>query len=350
MKKIFLIPLALLLAMSLVAVTCPGPAQAKPKVIELIASYPLPGKGVVSECLWYFCDYVEKNTGGRVHFKRYPSGQLASHGEHLELVGSGGADVATLLPSLFPDQLHFTAMQHEQLTDVETATKNLYHIWFENPETAPFFEKEWTKRNVKFLNITGLGEIGFLLTYKPVKTLADLKGIKMGTLTDDPYMKEFGMHSQVVKVPDIYEALSRGQVQGFMLSASAFMDYKHYETSKTYLDLGLALVTGHIFMNLDTYKKLPPDIQKVFVEGGKETMAYSITAGIREVKKALQTFKSAGLEVNSLPKDEQKLHFQRFFAEWEAEWLQRAKGKGLTEQSKKVLKVYKKLLGPELFQ
>lgn len=350
MKKLFLIPLAVLLGMSVATVVYAASTPDKPKPIELIASYPFPGTGVVADGLWHFCDYVEKNTNGRVHFKRYPGGQLASHPEHLELVGSGGAHVAALLSSLFPDQLHFSSMQHEQLTTVEKATRNLYHIWFENPETAPFFKEEWKKRNVRFMNVCANGEIGFLLTYKPVKTLADLKGIKMGTLSDDPYMKDFGMHSIVVAVPDIYEALSRGQVNGFMLSASAFMSYKHYEVAKTYLDLGLALVTGHIFMNAPTYNKLPPDIQKVFDEAGKDTMEFSIQNSIKEVDKAIQTFKKAGLEVNSLSKEEQKQHFKLYFAEWEDEFLVRAKKKGLTEQSKKVVKVYKDLLGPELFK
>ena len=348
-KKVFMISLALLLAMGLVAVTCPAPALAKDKVIELVASYPMPGTGVVADVLWHFCDYVEKNTGGAVKFKRYPGGQLASHNEHLALVGSGGCHVTTLLTSLFPDQLHFTSMQHEQLTDVETATRNLYYLWFDCPETAPFFKEEWTKRNVLLLDATANGEIGFLLTYKPAKTLADLKGIKMGTLSDDPYMKEFGMHSIITHIPDIYEALSRNQVQGYMLSASAFMHYKHYEVAKTYMDLGLALVTGHLVMNLDAFNKLPYPIKKVFINGGRETMEFSIPLAIKEANKAKETFKNAGLDVNTLSKEEQKAHFKLYFKDWEDEFYERAKKKKLLEQSKTVVRVYKDLLGPDLF-
>jgi TRAP-type C4-dicarboxylate transport system substrate-binding protein len=344
-KKVFLTSLSLLLAMGLVALTSPAPALAKDKVIELIASYPLPGTGVVSESLWHFCDLVEKKTNGAVHFKRYPGGQLASHAEHLALVGSGGADVATLLPSLFPDELHFTSMQHEQLTDVETATRNLNYLWMDCPETAPFFKEEWKKHNVLFLNVMANGEIGYLLTYKPVKTLADLKGIKMGTLSDDPYVKEFGMTSVVTTVPDIYEALSRNQVQGYMLSVSGFWHYKDYEVAKTYLDLGLSLVTGHLFMNLNTFNKLPYPVKEVFLYAGRETTEFSIPLAIKEANQAKEVFKQAGLDVNVLPRDEQVKHFKSFFNDWEEEFLERGKKKGLLEQSKTVVKIYKDLLG-----
>jgi len=348
-RKVFLTSLALLFAMGLVAVAYPAYAQSKDKPIELIASYPMPGTGVVADCLWYFCDYVEKKTGGGVKFKRYPSGQLASHNEHMTLIGTGGCHVTTLLTSVFPDQLHFTSMHHEQLTDVETATRNLYYLWFDCPETAPFFKDEWTKRNILLLNAQANGEIGFLLTKKPVKTLEDLKGIKMGTLTDDPYMKDFGMHSQVTTIPDIYEALARNQIQGYMLSASAFMMYKHYEVAKTYMDLGLSLVTGHLVMNLDAYKKLPEPYKRVFLEAGRATMEFSIPLAIREANKAKETFKNAGLDVSVLSKEEQAKHFKLFFKEWEDEFYVRAKKKGLLDQSKTLVKHYKDLLGKDMF-
>jgi TRAP-type C4-dicarboxylate transport system substrate-binding protein len=347
-KNLFLIPMAMLVGMSVATAVYAAPPE-KPKPIELIASYPFPGTGVVADSLWRFCDYVEKHSQGRVRFKRYPGGQLASHPEHLELVGSGGAHVAALLSSLFPDQLHFTAMQHEQLTTIEKATRNLYHIWFENALTAPYFRDEWKKRNLRFMNVCANGEIGFLFRKSGIRTLADLKGIRMGTLSDDPYMKEFGMNSVVMAIPDIYEGLSRGQVDGFMLSASAFMQYKHHEVTREYMDLGLALVTGHIFMNAPAYNKLPPDLKKVFDDAGKDVMEFSIGNAIKEKDKAMTAFKEKGLEIVSLSDAEKRRHFKLYFKDWEDEFMERAKKKKLVEQSANVVKVFKERLGQDLF-
>jgi TRAP-type C4-dicarboxylate transport system substrate-binding protein len=134
-----------------------------------------------------------------------------------------------------------------------------------------------------------------------------------------------------------------------MLSVSAFWHYKHYEVAKSYMDLGLALVTGHLFMNLDTFNKLPYPVKKVFLYAGREATEYSIPLAIKEANQAKEVFKQAGLEVNVLPKDEQIRHFKVYFKDWEDEFLERGKKKGLLEQSKTVVRIYKDLLGHEKF-
>jgi len=96
-RKILLIPLALLLAVSLVATACPAPEEEEappvPGVIELKVANYFPPPAKQSTVLEEFCLELEKRTGGRVKVDYYAGGTLLTAEAIFDGVITGIADI-----------------------------------------------------------------------------------------------------------------------------------------------------------------------------------------------------------------------------------------------------------------
>ncbi len=110
-RKIFLIPLALLLAISLVAIGCaapapepvpgpPGPPAPAPEVIILIYNGYMAPQALLSIEEDHFMDLVEEKSNGRIKFDRYWGGALSSGPEVLGSVASGSSHCRRILVQL----------------------------------------------------------------------------------------------------------------------------------------------------------------------------------------------------------------------------------------------------------
>ena len=103
----------------------------------------------------------------------------------------------------------------------------------------------------------------YLWPKKDVKTLDDLKGIKMRTSAlYDRFMKALGIVPVTISAGDTYTALERGTVQGFGWPNMGPRGRGWLEVVKNVIDLpfyGSNNVTA--IMNLDKWNQLPKDVQ-----------------------------------------------------------------------------------------
>ena len=103
----------------------------------------------------------------------------------------------------------------------------------------------------------------YLWPKKEVKTLDDLKGIKMRTSAlYDRFMKALGIVPVTISAGDTYTALERGTVQGFGWPNMGPRGRGWLEVVKNVIDLpfyGSNNVTA--VMNLDKWNQLPTDVQ-----------------------------------------------------------------------------------------
>ena len=106
---------------------------------------------------------------------------------------------------------------------------------------------------------------------KPVKTLEDLKGLKIratGAIAD--VVKALGASPIPLEMPDVYESLRRQVIDGTMVDLSALKQWKFAEVEK-YVTANWQLGTGYNFyfvMNKNKWDSLPPDVQKIFTGSG----------------------------------------------------------------------------------
>jgi TRAP-type C4-dicarboxylate transport system substrate-binding protein len=104
----------------------------------------------------------------------------------------------------------------------------------------------------------------FLLTAKKqVKTLEDLKGMKIRVTGGPPteQIKALGAVPTPVPMPDVYQALDKGVVDGMAAPWEAVQGFRLYEVAKYYTMVPLSAVYFSLCMNKQKWASLPPDLR-----------------------------------------------------------------------------------------
>jgi TRAP-type C4-dicarboxylate transport system substrate-binding protein len=316
MKKLVLILLMVVLASALVFSGCPKPAA--PEVFEL--KYASPYLAIEPPTLigQFFCDYIMEHSEGRIEITSYPGSSLVSAQEHLNLVKTGGADIATILPNQFQDALPIGGgIQAIYNSPIREVVPFINGLAFDNPETAPIFDKNFTQQNVRLITYCSAGQNSICCNFLPAATLADLHGKKIGVLSDMPFLDAIGMSTINTNVQDSYESLSRGVYDSFYIAVAPIELLKLNEVSKAVVLPNLVGITLMQVMNLDVWESLPPDLQQVCRDAATQTADYSIKLNEDMESQTLQSLQEGGIEVNTLSPEEQRIFYQFVYDEWE---------------------------------
>jgi TRAP-type C4-dicarboxylate transport system substrate-binding protein len=119
---------------------------------------------------------------------------------------------------------------------------------------------------VKVLFLTAPSQ-QYFHTKKPVRKLEDLKGMKIrcagGAVVE--LVKALGAVPVVMPVSDVYDALSKGVMEGVVINWAAVGQFKFYEVVDytTVNRMTSVSSVGFISMNKSKWNSLPPDVQKI---------------------------------------------------------------------------------------
>jgi TRAP-type C4-dicarboxylate transport system substrate-binding protein len=117
---------------------------------------------------------------------------------------------------------------------------------------------------------------GLLASKKPVKSLDDMKGMKIrGTGLSLKIVTALGGTAVGMPQPDTYEALQKGVVDATLCPIETLKGWKQGEVISSITDARAVGYTTAMFvtMNSKKWESLPPDIQKVFTEVSTEWVA-----------------------------------------------------------------------------
>jgi TRAP-type C4-dicarboxylate transport system substrate-binding protein len=124
-------------------------------------------------------------------------------------------------------------------------------------------------------------------TAKPLRTMEDLKGLKMGAFskfTADAYSL-LGAVPLSMAPAEAYEALLRGLIVGCNMSWPAVISFKLNEVTKHHLDIPLGFAGGYFFMNKEAYARLPEAARKAIDTYSGEPLSKKMGAGGLEINK-----------------------------------------------------------------
>jgi TRAP-type C4-dicarboxylate transport system substrate-binding protein len=114
---------------------------------------------------------------------------------------------------------------------------------------------------------------GLLHTKDPVRTLEDLKGLKIrATGTSAKIASALGAAPVAMPMGDSYDALSRGVTQGILCPTESLQGWKLGEVIKySTQDYGAAYsITFFVVMNKDKWNSLPADAQRTIEQVNAE--------------------------------------------------------------------------------
>jgi len=160
------------------------------------------------------------------------------------------------------------------------------------------------KYKVKILFFYDYGFRHFWNNRKPINMPADLKGLKMRVQQGRVFADTVnGLGASAVPMPwgEVVPAAQQGVIDGADLPIYNINALKVYEVSKfvsmTFHNYGPTLLV----MNLDVWKSLTPEQQKLFLEVGREAQKKirDLTESVDNLAKAKEILEAKGMKVNA---------------------------------------------------
>jgi TRAP-type C4-dicarboxylate transport system substrate-binding protein len=212
-----------------------------------------------------WCDKIGKESNGRLKCQIYPAMQLGGTPPQLfDQARDGVADIVWSLPTYQAGR--FTKSEVFEIPfmakSAETGSPALWDYIQKNAQD----EFKGTKLIAAHLHDGSL----FHFTSKDVKTMEDLKGLKVRAPSriGTKFLAALGATPVQMPLPQIPEALSKGVIDGAMVPWEGAPSIKLAEITKYHVDTapGQPKMSNSIFvvaMNQAKYDSLPPDLKKV---------------------------------------------------------------------------------------
>ena len=243
---------------------------------------------------------VEKRTNGRVKINVFPGGTLTKANQCYDGVVKGISDIG--MSCFAYTRGRFPLMEAIDLPHGYPNGQVATHVANE------FYNRMKPKKldDVKVLYIHAHGP-GILHTKKPVKTLEDIKGMKIrSTGLSAKVVKALGGIPVAMPQPATYEALQKGVVEGTFTPIETLKGWKQGEVIKYTTECtGVGYTTAmFVVMNLDKWNSLPEDIKKTIEETSKEWVDVHGKVWDKGDAEGYDFTLSLGNEIIPLPKKE----------------------------------------------
>jgi TRAP-type C4-dicarboxylate transport system substrate-binding protein len=206
-----------------------------------------------------YCQDLNKKLAGKVEITYYTGSTLLSATKVAAGVAHGIADIG--LSNLSYTRGLFPVMEMMDLPLGFPSGWVASHV--ANDFYNKFKPKELNSYHVLMFTTCPLN---VLTTMKPVKTLEDLKGMKVrGTGRLGDVVKALGGTPVPIEWGDIYDSLSKGVIGGTMLPLETMKGANTGEVCKYVTSAWKvgSVYTFYVLMNKKKWDALPPDIQKV---------------------------------------------------------------------------------------
>jgi len=246
---------------------------------------------------------IGRRSDGRVKITVYPGGSLTKAPQCYDGVVTGVSDIGQSvfayskgrfplvegldLPLGYPDGMAATLIANSMI--------------------AKFQPKELQDTKIMYVHAHGPG---ILASKKPVRSMADLKGLNVrATGFSGKVVEKLGASPIAMSQGEAYEALQKGVVDATMCPIETLKGWKQAEAVNCVTDSQCIGYTTTFFvtMNKDKWAELPADIQKIFEDVNQEWIVKHGQAWLDADIEGRKFTKSLGREFFQLSEEEQAL-------------------------------------------
>jgi TRAP-type C4-dicarboxylate transport system substrate-binding protein len=206
-----------------------------PGVTELIYATPYPPSHPFSRADQRWMDYVAERSGGKLRIVPIWSGALLSSNMSMEELRHGVADIGLVTPIYARGATHLIRIQsgfYSGADEVESQVALYRCIEARVPEIANELQ------GLKVLAVQGGLLPGLATRERPVRSLADIKGLRIRAPTELLSVLR-GLGADPVNMPmgDVYSALAKGVIDGVVAPIDTFKVLHFADVTKYYSTL-----------------------------------------------------------------------------------------------------------------
>ena len=203
---------------------------------------------------------IEEKSAGRVKVQVFPAMQLG--GKPSDLYGQardGVVDIVWTLPGYSPGRFPLTEVFELPFVagDAVATSQALTEFY------GTRMRDEYKDTQPLVFHATARGHIH--TAKRPIRKLEDLKGMKMRapSRASAAMLRALGTVPVGMPVPKVYEALSRGVVEGTWIPWTIMRPFRLHEVTKFHTEVALSCALFLMTMNKKRYDGLPADIRKI---------------------------------------------------------------------------------------
>ncbi|MES1924309.1 TRAP transporter substrate-binding protein [Salinisphaera sp. T31B1] len=273
-----------------------------------------------------FEQYVEAASDGRIAIEILPSGQLGDTQQLLEGLQLGIHKMAQGDETITSAYKPMMAWFSPYLFRDELSMKR----FFESDTFAELNDDMAKDMGVRALAVAPYGFYDFINKKRDIKTLEDMKGLKLRTLPNSQITIKtwdaLDASATPVAWSEIYTSIRTGVIDGLGHTPSIMVDQKYYEVAKhVTLDQSMGVANMYL-VNENFYESLPADLQAVLKQGAE--LAANVEFGIASYRNrvtALETLSDEGVKIYALPADE-RARFKKAAQDGVTPWLKKTSG------------------------
>jgi TRAP-type C4-dicarboxylate transport system substrate-binding protein len=283
-----------------------------------------------SHALQPWLKQVEEATKGRVKIQVYPSQTLIKGVDMWKGIRSGIADIGWCVQGYWPEQTPLSdvmSLPFLPLTSAEKGSEVLWKLY----EKFPAMQKEYGEIQPIVLHTSSAN---LLVSKKPVKTLEDLKGLKVRVLGGPPteMAKALGAVPTLIPMPDVFQSLDKGVVDAAAAPWEAIHAFRLYEVAKSYTEAPFYGAYFSVCANKQKWNSLPKEVrdQIMSVSGLVGSKFWGKNFFDTAEQGALERAKAGNYEINRYPvPPDEVARWRKVAGEplWN-EWVAKMEGKG----------------------
>ena len=335
-SRIAAIGLAVVLAVVLLAPAAVKVAEAKDFRLTVATGHPAGAAVWVNRVRDFFIPEATKRAAAAGHkliFNQAYGGSVAKIGAVLEAVEGGTADMGLVCTVFEPTKLYMNSYCYYVpfgTSDIVMNAKLTLKLYDE----FPWLKQVYEKYNQKLIG-TGPCASYDLITKFPVRKIEDIKGHKITAAGPNlPWIECVGGVPVQGNLTEWYTGLQTGVYEGIIIFPDSMVGFKFYEQANYYTRVGFGAV--HVIaltVNMDVFKSMPPELQKIITEVGYEYSLDMAQATLIKHNKSLEIMKEAGTNMSNLPYEE-KVRWANLMPNFAQQAVDKARSMGIPDPDK----------------
>jgi len=251
-----------------------------------------------------FVAAVEKDSGGRIKGEIYPASQLGSIPRQIE-----GTQFGSIQGWIGPPEFLSGIDERFEIMTAPAVIRST------DQAVRLSRDPELNKMLLGFGGDKGLMGIGLfisapvsIVTRKPVRHLAEFKGLKLRTLAspfESEQIRRIGATPVAMTLGDVLPAIQQGAIDGGVAQVAVFTTMHYFDAAKYITQTNQRYIFSVAEISKKWLATLPPDLQKIIIDDGGR-LAYDVSPwGVDFYNGEKKTWTDHGGELIDLPPQEQ---------------------------------------------
>jgi len=267
-----------------------------------------------------FGETVNKKTDGKVTIQVVPAGALGGEIEMHDMIASKTLDLGCFgsgVPSSYNPEFQILLMPY-LWKDWQTM------VAFSKSAVMDGMNEKYTaKSKVRVLASNWNQGERVTLSKKPIKSVADFKGLKIRVPQLPSWMdmwKLVGANPTPIPFPEVYAALQQGVVDAIENPFNFMYTSSFYEQAKYLVRTNHVMYFNMVFINDALFQGMSKDYQKIFLEAAVEAGDYHNQLVQAELKDIERKLADGGVSFTEVNLKEMSDLMQPLYDKWESQF------------------------------